>query len=540
LLWRIGYTSASVASRPAAKGDLLVMVASPLRAPRQNGAVVAVPPLAEAGALLAHNRRQQQGQIGDIFGRSWTELRQEARASALAQAQRYFEEAGEPLPSNASPASFVMAGHQPELFHPGVWIKNFSLNRIGRLHGVTPLNFIVDNDTAKANVLRVPSPIGPRVHLVPFDHGRGEVPFEERPVLDEALFASFADRAGDVMAGWGFEPILRGFWAEVRRHAARTPLLGERLVAARRTFERRWGCHNLEVPLSRLCATESFGRFVFSWFHDWPRFHTAYNEAVRAYRQRNGIRSRQHPVPDLGRDGDWWELPLWAWRTDRPQRNRLMIRIFKSQLETRIGEEIGPRLFAPFQWRNLERQGWKIRSRALTTTLYARLFLADLFIHGIGGGKYDEVTDDIIRRYYGFEPPGLMILSATLWLPVPDDPVQPTDLRTAVHELRDIHWNPQRHLQATANGAVQALTRQKNDWINRAPTSHSEKRSRFRTLRELTQHLRPFVAEQEEAALGHVEECRQQLQANEVRHDRTYAFCLFPEKELRAFCERFL
>ena len=39
------------------------------------------------------------------------------------------------------------------------------------------------------------------------------------------------------------------------------------------------------------------------------------------------------------------------------------------------------------------RRGVKIRSRALITTLWARLVLGDLFLHGIGGAKYDQVTD---------------------------------------------------------------------------------------------------------------------------------------------------
>ena len=56
---------------------------------------------------------------------------------------------------------------------------------------------------------------------------------------------------------------------------------------------------------------------------------------------------------------------------------------------------------------DLGKQGFKIRSRALTNTLYARLFLGDLFIHGIGGGKYDEVTDAIIRRYYRSSRPAI-------------------------------------------------------------------------------------------------------------------------------------
>ena len=46
-------------------------------------------------------------------------------------------------------------------------------------------------------------------------------------------------------------------------------------------------------------------------------------------------------------------------------------------------------------------RGVKIRSRALITTLWARLVLGDLFLHGIGGAKYDQVTDLLIERFSG-------------------------------------------------------------------------------------------------------------------------------------------
>ncbi len=70
-------------------------------------------------------------------------------------------------------------------------------------------------------------------------------------------------------------------------------------------------------------------------------------------------------------------------------------------------------------WQQLEARGIKVRSRALTTTLYARLFLADLFVHGIGGGKYDELTDELIQGFFECEPPIYLVFSATRWLPLP-------------------------------------------------------------------------------------------------------------------------
>ena len=68
--------------------------------------------------------------------------------------------------------------------------------------------------------------------------------------------------------------------------------------------------------------------------------------------------------------------------------------------------------------RNCRTAGVKIRSRALITTLWARLVLGDLFLHGIGGAKYDQVTDLLIERFFGLPAPGIMVMSATLHLPI--------------------------------------------------------------------------------------------------------------------------
>ena len=45
--------------------------------------------------------------------------------------------------------------------------------------------------------------------------------------------------------------------------------------------------------------------------------------------------------------------------------------------------------------------GIRLRTRALTTTMFARFLLGDLFVHGIGGAKYDELGDEIARGFFG-------------------------------------------------------------------------------------------------------------------------------------------
>lgn len=336
-----------------------------------------------------------------------------------------------------------MAGHQSELFHPGVWLKNFALAGLARHFDTRALNLIVDSDIAKSTALRLPAwDLGadmgildaekswPRLVHVPFDYWQGEIPYEERTVHDEGLFDSLPTRVERWSRKWGFVPLLPTFWAEAKNQAKRTNLLGERLAGARRAFERLWGCNNLEVPISELCRTEAFARFACHIVDDLPRFHEVFNSAIREYRRRRGIRSRNHPMPELTRDGDWLEAPLWAWKAGQARRARLFVQRHGSSqgsrvLHLRAGHEPWPDLNnnSPngarlvHDWQQLARAGYKVRTRAVTTTLFARLFLADLFIHGLGGGLYDAVTDDVIRGFYGLEPPRFLILTGTLLLP---------------------------------------------------------------------------------------------------------------------------
>jgi hypothetical protein len=72
--------------------------------------------------------------------------------------------------------------------------------------------------------------------------------------------------------------------------------------------------------------------------------------------------------------------------------------------------------------RDLARASVRLQ-RALTTTMFSRFLLGDLFIHGIGGAKYDSLATRS-RRYFGFDPRGSSL--AYLWLGLPLDPATPT------------------------------------------------------------------------------------------------------------------
>ena len=76
-------------------------------------------------------------------------------------------------------------------------------------------------------------------------------------------------------------------------------------------------------------------------------------------------------------------------------------------------------------------------------TMFARMFLSDLFVHGIGGAKYDQMTDNIIRRFFKVEPPTYMAATATLQLPIAIDLGNALGVRELKSRKRDIQFHPE-------------------------------------------------------------------------------------------------
>jgi hypothetical protein len=485
-----------------------------------------------------------------LCGRSLQDLRSLGRNDALKAAKDYLLAVAEPLTATSS-VRILAAGHQPEMFHPGVWVKNFALHGLAAAAGLTPLNILVDNDTVKSTSLALPAwddatdATSYHVEKIPFDHWPGEVPWEECTIHDQAIFATFPNRVNDLSRKWPFRPLVAGSFGDTFRRAPAPGNLGERLAAGRRALERRWGCTNLEVPLSRLCESTAFAWFAAHLLSELPRLHTIYNETVHEYRRVHGLRSRNHPVPDLTADGDWREAPLWAWRKGAKRRGKLFVRHAENTLSLRVDGEDWPALpqTAPDfieGWKALHAGGFKLRSRALTTTLFTRLFVADAFIHGIGGGKYDELTDELIKRFYGIEPPPFLILSATLLLPFVTFPATADAHRRLAHEMRDLYWNPQRHLQPPIDPEAAHLAEQKCAIFAHSGADHHLDIAQHQELRHLNDRLRPWVDKELLDKELQLQQLQAQLHANSLLGRRDAAFCLYPEALLRPFCQQFL
>jgi hypothetical protein len=524
------------------------MKASPVRAPSHDGGLLERPPLREVPALLAANQQKLDSWSYDFQGRDAQALRELARRDVLRLAASYHERFG--LATDkflTDPARIVMAGHQPELFHPGVWVKNFALAAVARNSEAQALNIIVDDDIPKSAGIRVPHSEGNELStiFVNFDLKAGESPYEDWSCGAEDLFRSFGDRVRSTLGALIADPVIDTFWPKAVALADRTPNIGTRFAVARHLIEEEWGVQNAEVPWSLVCETDAFAWFVSHLLAHLPRFQQVHNESLVRYREAYGIRSQNHPVSALKSQGEWREAPFWIWRTGEPRRRVLLARQTDAKtIELRIAGEDAPFLGLPLgpdreaccaveRLLELPSQNIRLRTRALTTTLFSRLLIGDSFIHGIGGAKYDELGDEIIGSFFHTRPPGFVTLSQTLWLGLPERPGTPKRLREIQRRIRDLTYNADRFLSAD-DPARGALVLEKRRAIAAPVATRRQRIARDEEIKRINDALSPIFAPEREALEIEAHEIEADLAHNALARGRSFPFVLHSAARLQA------
>lgn len=521
-----------------------------LHAPTEDGGAVARPSLDEAVGQAIANQERLDGWEHDFQGRSSHRLRREARDQLARLSKQFHTRLGlDTAEAIDLDAPLVVTGHQPELFHPGVWAKNFAAAWIARQVGGGVLSLIVDNDIPRGAHVRVPTLRDGELAttLIDFDLKIEDVPYEEWSIHEEGLFASFAERLRAALHPAVTDPLIDDFWPLALKAAATTDHAGLRFVAARHGLEAGWGVVNAELPLSLACETEAFLWFVSHILAHLPRFQSIHNASLDAYRRQFKIRSRHHPVADLHAEGPWLEAPFWVWRQRGGTRRRaLYARQGGRTVELRIdGEDdllaqlpLAPdaeACCAAERLRELPASGVRLRPRALTTTMFARLLVGDLFVHGIGGAKYDELGDEIIRRFFGVEPPPFLAFSMTVWPGLPVDPVAPGRRRELVRAERDLEYNPERSLAPPWSEHVHRAIMRKRTAIEGATTTRRERIDRFQAIRNANALLRDEVAPRIEVVRRERDRVEEALERNRVAQGRDFAFVAHSRSRVRDF-----
>ncbi|HON68175.1 MAG TPA: hypothetical protein PLS23_16940, partial [Phycisphaerae bacterium] len=385
-----------------------------LQTPRRDGEVLIEPAAALWAGLIEQDIRHRKPHECTLrlAGMPIEEVRHATRARVLG-------------PKVTGPV--IACGHQPEFAHPGVWAKHVIVAEVASRLGAHGADLVVDNDAPRTTALTLPDPDPDGYidqQIIPVLRGTTGAAYESRPPLNPAAIDAIQRQIADTLAGItiaddghladGGPPADGGRLADTSlvfqylsgvASAARPRDFVEQHLAGRAHVDRLFA-----IDLQEIRVSDAFnGPFVADILLNLERFAHEYNSSLAEYRREQRVRSPDRPLPDLKRVEDRLEAPFWIYQPLQ-QRRRLWIASRGDALDLFAG----PDLVGTLSRTELARSAaaalaslapWVIRPRALTLTLWARLLLCNLFVHGIGGAKYDRINDGIFRRYYGCEPP---------------------------------------------------------------------------------------------------------------------------------------
>ena len=452
----------------------------------------------------------------------------------------------------------IETGHEPILYHPGIWIKNHLAHYLVKKLGGISVNMIVDNDACNMGLMYVPilSKISASVGKVAFVKNKDHVACEEIVFDDFEPILQFKEEVIDLLSKnilredikTTIEDMQDMFGQFINRigecyQQGCSDMVGL-LTAARRSLEEDFGIENLEVPVSWMCDTDGFYHFLLHILYESERFAKIYNEILAEYRGIHKIRSKANPLPDLKIMGNLIEIPFWVWKAGG-QRAKCYRVNEGEDIKITDGADILVILKKnEGAMENLSRlkvlmeTGIKIRPRAITMTMFSRMFFSDVFIHGIGGAKYDTITDEIIKEFFGIDPPGFVTISATLFLPLDDYGLDIKVLQELQRTDSDMCYNPERYAskETQSEPAFMNRVKEKQRLLKIMGVSNAdEKRRYFRRIKELNKLMLTQINPELKKKRKEINTIRGKLAYNEVVRFREYPICLYPTKMLKDY-----
>jgi len=534
----------------------------------QNKQIFFSPSADKIGSLLEENKRIFDHYSFKILNQPFKEIRGKSRKKVVEKALSFSKKFDLDIGGKIDPAYqyIIQSGHQPVFFHPGIWIKNIFLSEL--LKSPLPdkslgLNIILDNDICKDLNLSLPvlsSNGNLKLEKVDFLSSTltPNLPFEEYPCPSLELITKFSRNIIHRLKSLESENknILNNFknYARCMENSScfcnqnyKRGNLGEFLGLARRLYEQEIEPTYLEIPFSKICDSDEFLSFFLEIIKNIKTFSKIYNNKLDEYRKLFKIRNRAHPSPNLIIKENLIEVPFWIWK-EGDQRKKIFI-LKEEEVNYLYNDSYGKIFLIEKEGSKslsslkalLKEQELKIRPKALLLTLYNRLFISDLFIHGLGGAKYDLVTDEIIREFFKVEPPHFLVISCTLYPNFKSSPRASVFKISALKKkIRDLEFNPERYvdelpLTKKEKNQIGELAEKKTKLIQKIKRASSPIKKR--KISEEIKVTNNFIVEKiiplKYELDKKIEKEEEKMKQAKVYTFRKFPYCFFSAKTLR-------
>lgn len=421
------------------------------------------------------------------------------------------------IPRNGRTKPIIATGHQPTLWHPGILAKDLAAHAIAKHVGGSALHVVVEHNPLGPVSIDLPTVRASELGKQRIEFGNStasatlppnRLPALDPQVVERALAGPVAQARADVVSA-GLEQI---------RHAYRDSSDVMNLAAQTTTVLAKLKQPLLHTPMQALPTSELVTQgFVDRLLADPVGCVRSYNRAAIAYPEA-GIRPLY-----LGRDVV--EVPLWAQGVGR------CTPVFFD-----LGDSGKPLLFT--QGQSLDLTGndalQHLRPRAITLSAIMRSELCDLFIHGTGGGVYDQVTERWWHDWLGEELAPKAVVSADVYLPFEVPTATQDEFARAQWFAHHARHNIDRF--AAVVGDTEANLRQeKHDLLERM-NDDRDKRRRARAFRR----IHAINAEFRERHSGTLLEARRLAAAARVgianraiTCRRDWCFALYPYQQMK-------
>jgi len=358
------------------------------------------PPYAVWSEILRTNLESRPERESSLESSRFKKIRDELFSSATSYTKALVELAhskgiraiSAPVQKYTQAETIVMAGHQPVIYHSGLLYKLEALRRLSDDTRALPIHVVIDTDEGEAGIISWPLVSAGNLEIKRASigsHGGRDSLYSEQRVADGDTVTRVFNQIKEDLTTSGLEPVASRA-EEVK--LAYLALAGESLIAANSIV--RWLFSDtamLEVPISELLKGDEFKAVLEEFYSDAPRLVEIYNTTLNNYRKEHRITNAANPFPNMKVDDRGTEMPLWmiSGGAREPVFN-------KSGQPKQVGEFLA--------------------TRGSITTLLLRAYCSDLFVHGLGGGKYDRFVEQFAQSYLGVTLPRFVVASRTVSL----------------------------------------------------------------------------------------------------------------------------
>lgn len=470
--------------------------------------------------------------VFEIDNSRLNQLRTTARRRLVESAQSYLiklasiaEEAGlkensqQVLTGDPATQPIVMTGHQPVIFHPGLAFKYQITEQVAAQNQAIGISVSIDTDRGDSGQFTFPKWASPNAKTeAPTSTADFPISREVQTVAkSHNLYAHGRLQAASDIEATAAQVLqnLKGLSPPVSTQLTTDVFASyERLAATKcssaeaNTILRSQhgiGGRLLEIPLSAIASFPEALTLTADILKQSQQFAKVYNSALKLFREEHGIRNAANPFPDLKISGELCELPFWV--VDHENRVRHVLEVQQDGDVTRLiannqtidsfTGSISSDALEPMLLQNIQ-----LVPRGALITAFLRLLFSDLFVHGVGGARYDQFTDEFIRTWWNCEPPAFTLATASRFA-FPKQKLQIERIQSLKINMRDMQFNPQRHFDQNVfppalEATLKSLSEEKLQIVAQLKDAKAkgESASEFgKRIQSITEQIKAVVAD---------------------------------------------